>query len=299
MPLQVSNTTSSYNTKTHNIFDSTKDFESFSRSIKRITNVPSGVIYSPFNNHNMVAQALGINTARVLKGKEPLPLICCPLKRDALKISLKEFKQQELQGRLKEGPDYEKRFTSSIKQSGVNAVHSEYPVETKILGEYQSINRLSVIDPKNLPNHTIENIYVIGHGAAGLPRLYQTNQSETGSRPIADVIKEVSHLVKNKVKPGVKIKLTACESADRETLSSFENTGDISEKKQGTEPLAKTARTEANKYLPQSRVFGYHGLGVTRGSGYISQARCLDSDFDNTTKKSHNWRKASTVREEF
>ncbi|WP_341664270.1 hypothetical protein [Vibrio sp.] len=299
MPLQVSNTTSNYNTKTHNIFDSAKDFESFSRSIKRITNVPSRVIYSPFNNHDMVAQALGINTARVLKGKEPLPLICCPLKRDALKISLKEFKQQELQGRLKEGPDYEKRFTSSIKQSGVNAVHSEYPVETKILGEYQSINQLSVIDPKNLPNHTIESIYVIGHGAAGLPRLYQTTQSETGSRPIADVIKEVSHLVKNKVKPGVKIKLTACESADRETLSSFENTGDISETKQGAEPLAKTAKTEANKHLPQSRVFGYHGLGVTRGSGYISQARCLDSDFDKTTKKSYNWRKASTVREEF
>ena len=98
MPLQVSNTTSSYNTKTHNIFDSAKDFESFSRSIKRITNVPSGVIYSPFNNHDMVAQALGINTARVLKGKEPFPLICCPLKRDALKISLKEFSSRSYKG---------------------------------------------------------------------------------------------------------------------------------------------------------------------------------------------------------
>ncbi|GLT19377.1 hypothetical protein GCM10007938_31590 [Vibrio zhanjiangensis] len=299
MPLHTSQTVNTYNTKNQNISASTNDFESFSRNIKRITNVPTGVIYSPFNNQDMVAQALGINTARVLNGKEPFPIICCPLKRDALKNAIKEFKEKELQGRLKEGRIYEKKLTSSIKQSGIKAVHSTFPVETKILGEYQTINRLSLVEPKNLPDRTLENIYVIGHGAAGLPRLYQTTQSEDGCRPISDVIKEITQLVGKKVKPDVKIKLTSCESADRETLQSFDQIGDISESKRGTEPLAKTAKTEANKHLPQSRVFGYHGLGVTRGSGYISQARCLESDFDKTVGKSHNWKKASTVREEF
>nr|AKN38982.1 hypothetical protein [Vibrio sp. FF_286] len=63
--------------------------------------------------------------------------------------------------------------------------------------------------------------------------------------------------------------------------------------------MAKSAKTEAGKHFPESRVFGYHGLGIDRGIDYISKARCLDSNFDNTTGKVSQWVKASTVRKEF
>nr|AKN38983.1 hypothetical protein [Vibrio sp. FF_286] len=36
-----------------------------------------------------------------------------------------------------------------IKSIGVTSVHGTFPLETKRLGEYQSINQLRVTDPKN------------------------------------------------------------------------------------------------------------------------------------------------------
>lgn len=70
-------------------------------------------------------------------------------------------------------------------------------------------------------------------------------------------------------------------------------------REKGVEPLANSAKTEADKYFPKARVFGYHGLGISRGSEYVSQARCLDADFDKTTGNVSKWVKASTVRKEF
>lgn len=279
--------------------DSEKDSGGFSANVKSVGNVSGGVIYSPFNNEDMVIQAMGINTARVLKGKEPLPMICSILNRGALKSSISEFKDKELQGSLKNGEFYEKKMSPYIKSIGVTSVHDTFPLETKRLGEYQSINQLRVTDPKKLPDKTIETIYVIGHGEAGRPHLYETAKCDSGSKPISDVISDINSLLRKKVKSDVKIKITACESADRETLQSFDKINDISERKRGTEPLAKSAKTEAGKHFPESRVFGYHGLGISRGIDYISQARCLDSNFDNTTCNVSQWVKASTVRKEF
>ncbi|WP_152429916.1 hypothetical protein [Vibrio aquimaris] len=82
-------------------------------------------------------------------------------------------------------------------------------------------------------------------------------------------------------------------------MQSFNNTNDISQRRNGTEPLAKSAKAEASKHFPESRVFGYHGLGISRGVDYISKARCLDSSFDKATGKVSQWVKASTVRKEF
>ncbi|WP_061007937.1 hypothetical protein [Vibrio sp. CUB2] len=279
--------------------DSEKGSGGFSANVKSVRSVPDGIIYSPFYNEDMVIQALEINTARVLKGKEPLPMICSMLNRGTLKSSISEFKDKELQVRLKYGESYEKKMSPYIKLIGVTSVHDAFPLETKRLGEYQAINQLRVTDPKTLPDKTIETIYVIGHGEAGRPHLYETAKCGSGSKPISDVISEISRLVIKKVKSDVKIKITACESADRETLHSFDKINDFSERERGTEPLAKSAKKEASKHFPESRVFGYHGLGISRGADYISKARCLYSNFDNTTGKVSQWVKASTVRKEF
>lgn len=276
-----------------------KSVSCFPVNIKRISNVPNGVIYCPFSNEDMVMQAMGINTARVLKGKEPLPIICSMLNRGLLKATINEFKNKELQGRLKDGEVYEKKMTPYIQSVGVENVHKALPKETKILGEHLALKRLTVVDPKSLPDNVIENIYVVGHGEAGRPHLFETTKCDSGSKLIADAMKDLHTIIGNKVKPDVKIKITACESADRETLKSFEKTGDISERKRGTEPLAKSAKSEANKYFPQSRVFGYHGLGISRGYDYISNARCLVSDFNEENGTVNKWKKASTVRTEF
>lgn len=276
-----------------------KSVSCFSGNIKRISNVPKGVIYCPFSNEDMVMQAMGINTARVLKGKEPFPIICSMLDRGLIKTSINEFKNKEFQGRLKDGEFYEKKMAPYIQSVGIEHLHKALPKETKILGEYQALKRLNVVDPKSLPDKVIENIYVVGHGEAGRPHLFETTKCDSGSKSIADAMKDLYTIVGNKVKPDVKVKITACESADRETLKSFEKIGDISERKRGTEPLAKSAKSEANKYFPQSRVFGYHGLGISRGNDYISNARCLVSDFNEENGKVKKWKKASTVRTEF
>ncbi len=279
--------------------DAEKGASDFKANVTRVRHVDNGVIYSPFNNEDMVIQAMGINAARVLNGKEPLPIICSMLNRGGLKSAINEFKDKELQGRLKDGASYEKKISPYIKSMGVKNVHDAFPLETKRLGEYQSINRLEVVDPKSLPNKSIENIYVIGHGEAGRPHLYETVRCDSGSKSIADVIGDINSLLRLKAKVGVKIKMTACESADRETLASFDKQDDIVQRRRGIEPLAKSAKTEAAKLFPEARVFGYHGLGISRGSDYISNARCLDADFDKKTGDVSQWIKASAVRKEF
>ncbi|MBW3533562.1 hypothetical protein KO531_22045 [Shewanella sp. NKUCC06_TVS] len=268
-------------------------------NIKQVRNLPNGVIYSPFNNEDMVIQAIGINTARVLNGKQPLPMICSMLNRGALKSTISDVKSTELSGRLKDGAVYENKMTSYIKAIGIKDVHAAFPSEIKRLGEYQSLNQLEVIDPKSLPDNSIKNIYVIGHGEAGRPHLYETVKCGSASKSIDNVMCEIHSLVRQKANADVKIKMTACESADRETLQSFKQTNDIVQRKKGVEPLANSAKTEADKYFPKARVFGYHGLGISRGSEYVSQARCLDADFDKTTGNVSKWVKASTVRKEF
>ncbi|WP_152429917.1 hypothetical protein [Vibrio aquimaris] len=159
--------------------------------------MPNGVIYSPFYNEDMVVQAMAINSARVLKGKEPLPMICSTLSRGALTSSIAEFKDKELQSSLKKGGFYEEKMSSCIKSLGVEMVHNNFPLETKTLGEYKAINQLNVIDPKTLPENTIDTIYVIGHGEAGRPHLYDTIEG-SGSKPISDVISDISSLVRKK-----------------------------------------------------------------------------------------------------
>lgn len=279
--------------------DSEKCSSGFSANVKSVRSVAYGVIYSPFSNKDVVLQAMGINTARILKGKEPLPMICSMFNRGALRLSISKFKDKELEGSLVNGEFYEKKMRVYIKSYGFRDAHENFPLETKKLGEYHSINRLEVIDPKTLPDKTIETIYVVGHGEAGRSHLYETAESGSASKPISDVISDINSLVRKKVKSDVKIKIIACESADRETLRSFDKINDISERKKGTEPLAKSAKTEAGKCFPESRVFGYHGLGISRGIDYISKARCLDSNFDKATGKVSHWVKASTVRKEF
>jgi hypothetical protein len=71
------------------------------------------------------------------------------------------------------------------------------------------------------------------------------------------------------------------------------------QRRKGIEPLAKSTKNEVNKLFLEARVFGYHGLGISRGSDYISNARCLDTDFDKKTGDVSQWIKASVVRKEF
>ncbi|MGW7678712.1 hypothetical protein [Shewanella sp. S23-S33] len=279
--------------------DSENLVSNFKANITRVRHADNGVIYSPFNNEDMVIQAMGINTARVLNGKMPLPIICSTLNREVLKSAIYEFKDKELQGRLKDGASYAEKISPYIKSLGVKIVHDAFPLETKTLGEYQSINRLEVVDPNSISNMSIENIYVIGHGEAGRPHLYETVRCDSVSKSIADVIGEINSLLREKVKFGVKIKMTVCESADRETLVSFDMQDNIVQRRRGSEPLAKSAKTETAKLFPEARVFGYHGLGISRGSNYISNARCLDADFDKKTGDVSQWIKASSVRKEF
>ncbi|AVI67751.1 hypothetical protein CKQ84_18930 [Shewanella sp. WE21] len=268
-------------------------------NLARVHHVSNCVIYSPFSNKDMVIQAMGINTTRMLKGKEPLPIVCSIFNRGMLKSAINEFKDKELQGRLKDGAFYEKKISPYIESLGVKNVHDAFPLETKRLGEYRSINRLEVVDPKTITDKSIESIYVIGHGEAGRPHLYETAKCNSGSQSIADVISDINSLLRFKVKVGIKIKMTACESADRETLVSFDKTHDNSQRRKGIEPLAKSAKTEVDKLFTAARVFGYHGLGVSRGSDYISQARCLEADFDKKKGSISQWIKSSAVRTEF
>jgi hypothetical protein len=65
------------------------------------------------------------------------------------------------------------------------------------------------------------------------------------------------------------------------------------------EPLAKSASTEASKYFPNARVYGYHGIGITNGIDYIHKARCLDSEFDPTTRRISSWKRAKDARRLF
>lgn len=299
MPLSSVTQLSSPTAITSTLKNSEKEISDFKNNVKQVRNIVNGVIYSPFNNEDMVTQAMGVNTARVLNGKPALPIICSMLNRGALKSAISDFKSSELSGRLKDGALYEKKMGPYIKTMGVKEVHTAFPLETKRLGEYQSLNQLEVIDPKMLADNSIENIYVIGHGEAGRPHLYEAVKCNSGSKPIADVISDINSLLRKKTKVGVKIKMTACESADRETLQSFKQTNEASQRKKGIEPLAKSAKTEAEKHFAEARVFGYHGLGISRGSDYISQARCLDADFDKETGNVSQWIKASSVRKEF
>lgn len=173
-------------------------------NIKQVRNLSNGVIYSPFNNEDMVIQAIGINTARVLNGKQPLPMICSMLNRGALKSTISDVKSTEFSGRLKDGAVYENKMTSYIKTIGIKDVHAAFPSEIKRLGEYQSLNQLEVIDPKSLPDNSIKNIYVIGHGEAGRPHLYETVKCGSASKSIDNVMCEIHSLVRQKANADVK-----------------------------------------------------------------------------------------------
>ncbi|ELX8379238.1 hypothetical protein AB7Y49_07860 [Providencia vermicola] len=265
----------------------------------------NAVIYSPFGHQDMICQALRINTPRVLKNKAALPLLSSKLLRPMLQESVREFKKSELQGKLKNGAVYDQKLTPLIAEHGLATVHDAIlqggialnKNAVTVLGEYKALNQLQ-LELKS--SQKIDTIYVIGHGEAGQPYLYETSKIGCRQKHVADVMKEIYASLGNKIASNVKIKLTACESADAERLDSFNQ---LTQKKRidknHTHSLAAHAKIEAQKVVPEARIYGYHGIGISRGSDYLSKAQCLDSDFDSKTGQVTHWVNAKSVRETF
>ncbi|MDN0109853.1 hypothetical protein [Yersinia mollaretii] len=268
-----------------------------------------GIIYSPFYNEDMVIQAIGINAGKILKGKDPLSVICSPDNIGTLKSSIENVKENELTGRLNLAEKYSEVITSRIdsinSELGGNSftlkdMFKQRPSEVKRIGEYRAINQMKLIRSNALKYNSINVVYVIGHGAAGSPNFFETTSQRSRCKPVTEVISEINKLLAGKVKDSVKIKITSCESADRETIDSIDKIPEnISEKKRGVAPLALSVKEEVSKYLSGARVFGYHGLGISRGTQYIGGARCAMSDFDDETGEISNFIKASLVKKEF
>lgn len=281
-----------------------------SLNIKKISNEKSdGIIYSPFYNEDMVIQAVGINAARIIKGKQPLSVICSPHNIGTLKSAVEEVKKKELMGRLKNAEKEDELITSRIdeinhelKNNSLNLQKMFYyqPKEVKNIGEYRALNQFKVVQPGLLKNNSIGVIYIIGHGESGSPHFFATENKTSTRKTAKETMKEVASLLRTKVTNAPKIKVTSCESADRETIDSINNIPvDITDKKLGVAPLALTIKEEISQYFPKAKVLGYHGIGITRGYQYIGQTRCAKSDFDEETGKVSTFIKASSVKKEF
>lgn len=263
------------------------------------------VIYSPFGNQDMICQALRINTPRVLKNKASLPLLSSKLLSPMLQESVREFKKSELQGKLKNGAIYDQKLAPLIAEHGLATVHNAIlqggialnKNAVTVLGEYKALNQLQL---EVNSAQKIDTIYVIGHGEAGQPYLYETSKIGCRQKHVGDVMNEIYVSLGNQIASNVKIKFTACESADAERLDAFHQ---LTQKKRidknHTHSLAAQAKIEAQKVLPEARIYGYHGIGISRGSDYFSKAQCLDSDFDSKTGQVTHWVNAKSVRETF
>ncbi|GAB1845965.1 hypothetical protein MyNCGM683_07910 [Achromobacter xylosoxidans] len=275
---------------------------------KAVSRSIQSVIYSPFYNEDIALQAMSINTGRILKGKRPLHLTCSSENLGALKSSIEEAKIKELTGRLRSAGSYNRILGHKIlaatqvnsNSPTITELFDRFPVEVKQAGEYQAINQLSLINPKTIESDSIEVIYIIGHGEAGTPYFFDISGQGGKRKSVTEVAQEMRTIFSGKLKNSAKIKITSCESADRETLESINEIPDNASKKtKGIAPLALSMKEELSEFFPTARIFGYHGLGISRGTQYIGEARCAVSDFDDNTNQVSNFIRPSLVRKEF
>ncbi|MBK4361981.1 hypothetical protein GWK90_07035, partial [Candidatus Hamiltonella defensa] len=173
------------------------------------------------------------------------------------------------------GEKFYQQQKNNFTKEGIQYVHSLNSELTKLAGEYLALGQIIFISKDETSNLKLSKVYVLGHGSAGDKNIYDTARSDSQTKSAADLVGELKELIK--IDQSIDIRLTSCESADAYTIRSFKNTESDKNKKNLCEikPLAEHVRNECNNQKVEAKVYGYHGDGVSGGSGYYNKIRCL------------------------
>lgn len=253
-------------------------------------------IYSPFCNKDMIIQAMAINVPRVLQGKEPYPIL---FSGSTLKLNreLESFFIQEKKGILLKGEVLAAKLQPFLNKNTIEQLHDMLPSETKKAGEFLALQKFAIVHIDKANTTKLEKIYVLGHGEAGSAKISDGVSRHANEKTVDHLTNELKGVI-NKSGKNLEIRLTACESADTKTaLSMNKNLLAINAKSfSGKKPLAQHMSDSLQRQDVNAKVYGYHGVGISRGLGYFHQTRVLESELGSNKLSFH---RSSQYRTEF
>ncbi|WP_157378902.1 hypothetical protein [Burkholderia ubonensis] len=263
--------------------------------LKSLAPKADAYIYAPFSNGDMVIQAMALNVPRVLQGKPCYPILVhgsCQEMTD----QVQDFLKTDVIGSLPEFKFIEEAF-GCIGRGDIGKLFVRHPGETKRVGEYIALREMEIVSIGDANMSKLKKIYVLGHGEAGSPKIASELGVSADTKTVGVIASELKDFLK-KTGRVIDIRMTACESADRETAISMgeKYLNDNSRSCGGRKPLAQHMSDALREKGVEARVFGYHGAAVSRGKEYLHKAVIL---VGNLAGRPEDFYRASNFRRRF